>query len=168
MATKTLITEAEYLGMSFDGPEPDYVDGELVERSMPTTNHGNVQLTFGVLIHPWRKGNRLFAVSEVRIATAPGHYRVGDIFVFRDRLPEDPMPLTAPFIAVEIISPSDRHEELMIKLAEYRELGVPHIWIIDPGLRSLSVFEGRNLIAVDAFELPEYGLRFTPEQLFES
>ena len=37
----TLITEAEYLRMTFDGPEPDYVDGELVERAIPNFQHGD-------------------------------------------------------------------------------------------------------------------------------
>lgn len=38
MATKTLISEAEYTSTSYDDV-PEYVLGELVERSMPDNAH---------------------------------------------------------------------------------------------------------------------------------
>ena len=36
MASKTLVPVEEYLKMSFDGPEPEYLDGEIVERHSRT------------------------------------------------------------------------------------------------------------------------------------
>ncbi len=89
-----------------------------------------------------------------------------DIAIYRDREPIDPVPAEPPLVAVEIVSPGDRYEELRSKLIEYQQLGVPHIWIIDPGLRTISVFEGRSLMDVDVLELPEFELRFTAAQLF--
>ena len=166
MATKTLITEAEFLRMTFDGPEPDYLDGELVERAMPNTQHSDVQSVFCGLIFPLRAGNRLFALPELRLLTQAGHYRVVDIAVYQDRKPVGLMPVETPFIVVEIVSPGDPHEELMTKLAEYSALGVPHVWIAEPGLQSLSVYERGSLLRVEAFALPEFGLRFTAAQLF--
>ena len=168
MATKTLIAEAEYLQMNFDGPEGDYVDGEVFERTMPTTQHSNTQANFVVGIRPWRSGGRLFELPELRIRTGPGRYRVVDIAVFRDRTPVDPIPAETPFIVVEIVSPDDRHHELKAKLAEYKAIGVPHVWVLDPGFRSLSVFDHGSFLEVEALEIPEFGLRFTPAQLFES
>ena len=165
MATKTLITEAEFLRMTFDGPEPDYLDGELVERAMPNTQHGTAQSIFCGLIFPWRVDNRLFAIAELRIPTLPGHYRVTDVAVYRHQ-PADLIPAEAPFVALEIVSPGDAHEELMTKLAEYEAVGVPHIWIADPGLQALSVYERGSLLRVEAFALPEFGLRFTAAELF--
>ncbi len=144
MAAKTLITEIEYLGMTFDGREPDYVGGEMLERPAQNIQHSDVQAVLVALIHPWRRGGRLFEFPELRIRTAPGQYRVVDVAVYRDRKPIDPIPSETPFIAIEIVSPGDRHEELMIKLAEYRAMGVPNIWIADPGLRTLGRFEGRT------------------------
>jgi hypothetical protein len=40
MTTKTLMNREEYLRTSFEGPEPDYSDGELLERSEPDFFHG--------------------------------------------------------------------------------------------------------------------------------
>ena len=166
MATKTLVTEAEYLGMTFDGPEPDYVDGELVERAMPNEDHGTVQSVFCARMYPWRTQGLLFAVSELRIQTAPGHYRVVDVAVHRDR--NRALPNRTPLVTVEIVSPGDKYQELIAKLAEYKAMGVPNVWIVDPGLRALSVFDGGSLLHVEAFELPEFGLRLTAAELFES
>lgn len=166
MATKTRISEAEYLQMTFDGPEPDFVDGELVERGMPNFQHGEVQLVFGGLIQPWRSNGRLFASADLRIRTEPGHHRVVDIVVYRDRRPTQPVPAETPFVAVEIVSPDDKYSELMAKLTEYKTMGIPHVWVIDPAFRSLSIFDGLSLLHVDAFDLPEFQLRFTAAELF--
>ena len=168
MATKTLIAEAEYLQMTFDGPEPDYVDGEMVGRTMPTTQHSDTQANFIVGIRPWRSSGRLFELPELRIRTSPGHYRVVDIAVFRDHKPVDPIPSETPFIAVEIVSPDDKHHELKAKLAEYKAMGIPHVLVIDPGFRSLSVFDHGSFLEVEALEVPEFGLRLTPVESFEA
>ncbi len=165
MATKTLITEAEFLRMTFDGPEAEYVNGELMERTMPNLPHSRVQGRFCVLFGVEAAG-RLFAFPELRIRTSDGHFRTPDITVYRDRQPVGLVPAETPFIVIEIVSPGDPHEELMTKLAEYSALGVPHVWIAEPGLQSLSVYERGSLLRTEAFTLPEFGLRFTAAQLF--
>lgn len=166
MATKTLITEAEFLRMTFDGPEADYVDGEIVERAVPKVPHSHVQGRFSVLFHPFSVTGHLFALQVLRIRTVARHFRTVDMVVYRDREPLSDIPGEAPFIAIEIVSPSDAHEELLIKLAEYKEIGVANVWVVHPGLRALSVFDNGSLLRVDAFALPEFGLRFTPADLF--
>ena len=75
MATKTLITEAEFLRMTSDGPETEYVDGELMERTMPNLPHSRVQGRFCVLFDVFEAAGRLFAFPELRIRTSDGHYR---------------------------------------------------------------------------------------------
>jgi Uma2 family endonuclease len=41
--TKTLMTAEEYLRTSFEGVDREYVDREIVERPMPTYDHGEIQ-----------------------------------------------------------------------------------------------------------------------------
>jgi Uma2 family endonuclease len=165
MAAKTLISEAEFLRMTFDGPEPEYVDGEVVERSMPNLPHSRVQGNACVLMHPFTVAGYLFAFPELRIKTGPRHYRTPDVTIYRDREPTGLVPPETPFIVIEVVSPGDSHEELMTKLAEYAAMGVTHAWIVEPGLESLSVYDRGSLLRVDAFELPEFSLRFTARQL---
>lgn len=45
-----------------------------------------------------------------------------------------------PVIAVEILSPSDKQEEIDEKVAEYLECGVGQVWIVNPRFRTISVF----------------------------
>ncbi|MBL8231736.1 MAG: hypothetical protein JNL98_24785, partial [Bryobacterales bacterium] len=43
MVAKTMVTPEEYLSTAFEGTDPEYVDGEVVERAMPDLIHGEVQ-----------------------------------------------------------------------------------------------------------------------------
>lgn len=65
---------------------------------------------------------QVFLVNVTRNA-----YRVADIAVFAgSHLPS--IPETPPLVIVEIVSKDDRYLDLMQKLEEYREWGVPHIF----------------------------------------
>ena len=165
MATKTLVSEEEFLATDFEGPEPDYVDGEVVERGMPNLDHSNAQENLLFLLRPFRSRARLFAWPELRIRTRPGHYRTGDIVVYLGNEPEGPVPHQAPFAVIEILSPDDKFAIVMAKLSEYRDMGVAHVWIVDPGTGSSSVHDNGSLIRAEAFELPEFGLRLTAGQI---
>jgi len=73
MGAKTLITEAEYLQMTFDDcPEPDYIDGELVERAMPNYFHAKSQLYLGGWFLDLQSRFPLFPCPEIRLRVAPG------------------------------------------------------------------------------------------------
>ena len=43
MATKPLVSAEEYLRTSFDGPDREYVDGEIVERNVGENQHSKAQ-----------------------------------------------------------------------------------------------------------------------------
>ena len=42
-------------------------------------------------------------------------------------------------LAVEILSPSDKHEEIVERVREYLEAGVPLVWIVDPDFHTVLV-----------------------------
>jgi len=46
----------------------------------------------------------------------------------------------APVLAVEILSPSDTHKDLVDKVQLYLESGVAVIWIVDPDLQNVTVY----------------------------
>ena len=76
---------------------------------------------------------------------------------------ERPMP---PCVAVEILSPGDTATRLREKLLEYRALGVPHIWVIDPYARAISEFSSDGLRDVRSMLMPELGIEITPAEVF--
>ena len=58
MSTRTKISLEEYLHTSFeDGPDREYVDGELVERAMPTFEHGLLQGRWLEIFSAYRKSH---------------------------------------------------------------------------------------------------------------
>ena len=64
MAVKTLIGEEEYLGMSFEDRTPEYVDGELVERSVPNYSHSRTQTKLARRFETLGERLPLFACTE--------------------------------------------------------------------------------------------------------
>lgn len=160
MATTSLLTVDQYLKGHFEELEPEFVHGELIERSMPNLTHGRLQHLLSVLLH-----GAGYCVSEVRMLVAEDIVRIPDLAVFRSP-PRDRVPASPPFLVVEIVSPDDRHEELLLKLDQYREWGVDHIWIVQPELRKLHIYDSQGLTQVSQFELPEANIHIDADQLF--
>lgn len=104
-----------------------------------------------------------FCLVDVRVRVAEDVIRIPDLGVFRE-FPKDPIPAMAPQIVVEIVSPDDKHEELLRKLGEYRAWGVEHIWLVEPELKMLSIYDSRGLWQVTQFECGD--LRISAEELF--
>ena len=155
MATNTLISKEEYLRTSFEDPEPDYVDGELVARSMPNYHHSQIHLRLAYAFKPWYDRGQLFPAPEIRLRVAPKRFRVADFAIFTSDQ-EDLIPRDPPYAVVEIVSPDDRFEELMSKLADYEQAGVAFIFVADPPVRRLSRYSRGDLSTIAALELPAY------------
>ena len=165
MATNTLISKEEYLHTSFADTEPDYVDGELVERPLPNYFHSCTQVRLADAFKPWRDRGQLFRASEIRLHVAPERFRVADFAVFASAQREE-IPVDPPYAIVEIVSPDDRFEELMSKLADYEQAGVEFIFVADPPVRRLSRYSRGDLFTVAALELPAYHAVIPVDSIF--
>jgi hypothetical protein len=67
----------EYLGLVFDDrPEPDYVDGEVVERALPTPIHSQIQGSswHSAVCTADEAGSDLILMSELRVRIEPGAF----------------------------------------------------------------------------------------------
>jgi Uma2 family endonuclease len=166
MASKTLLTPEEYLRMSFDGPEPDYVEGELIRRHAGSRSHFETAERLLDSFRSLKQGHSLFGYSEVTVRTALRRYRVIDVAVFHGR-PQEEYATEPVAFAIEVVSKDDRLVDINEKLAEYRRWGVPHVWLADPWARKLYTFDG-SLRVVEALEAPEFGVRISAADAFES
>ena len=124
MSTKALVPVEEYLRMSFEGPDPEYLDGELVERNLGGEKHSSTQINLGAILHSLRKKHGFHVRPEIHMRLAPTRIRVADLAVFLEK-PADEIPSSPPHVVVEIVSPGDRYQEILEKLKEYRALGHP-------------------------------------------
>jgi len=167
MATKALVSVEEYLRTSFPDLDREYRDGEIVERTLPDLKHSRAQKRLGAIFDQFEARQiSLFACTELRLRVADRRVLIPDVCVFSPTLPTESCPSTPPFIAIEIASPDDTLTEIREKLEEYRQWGVPHVWLVDPHSRRLYVCTA-GLSEVAAFRLPEFEIEITPSQIFE-
>jgi Uma2 family endonuclease len=167
MASKTLVTVEEYLSRSFDGPEPEYVDGEIVERHLGSIPHCKAQERMLEFFRSLKQSWSLFAYPEVTLRLSPSRYRIADVAVFAGDVPSGKKyPTDPPDVVIEIVSEDDRYVEILEKLAEYHTWGVKQIWLVDPWTRKFSIYDGSELHGVPAFDLPEYNARISVGEFF--
>jgi Uma2 family endonuclease len=167
MATKTLVPVEEYLRMSFDGPEPEYLDGEIVERHLGSFEHSEAQERLLEFFRSLKQSFQLFAYPELTLRISPTRRRIADIAVLvgpppaGQRYPTDP-----PAFTIEIVSEDDRQVEILEKLVEYHTWGVKHIWVVDPWMRKFFVYDSGGYHEVPSFDLPEFGAKISTAEIF--
>ncbi len=149
MSVKQLITADELRTMpEVPGKRFELINGEMVE--VPGTNILHSLLVFWVarLIAAFVEEQNLGLVtvdgSSYVIRTNPDTVRIPDVaFISWQRMP-DPLPLSRfwpipPDLAVEVVSPDDRANELHEKAQDYLEAGSRQVWILWPQRRSMTV-----------------------------
>ena len=132
MDARVLMTVEEYMHTSFDGPDRDYVDGEVVERNMGELPHARLQAELFYRLRSLANSLGLQVLLEIRIQVSPSRFRVADIAVWRSGPIGQRIPTVAPFLVVEVLSPEDRLVRLQPKIQEYLAQGVEWVWVIDP------------------------------------
>jgi len=135
MVAATAIPVEEYLHTSYQ-PDMEYVNGQLVERNVGEYFHSLLQLLIGGELLR-RSGQRFRVFTELRVyISAEPRYRIPDICVKALPHRADPI-LEKPDLVIEILSPDDRPVEVLRKIADYLQAGIPHIWIVDPYQRTV-------------------------------
>lgn len=165
MAAAGVVHLEEYLRTSYEGPDREFVHGQIVERAMPQYQHGRIQKKLCVVFDRIEQQFRIFACPELRALIAPGIVRVPDLSVFADQEPTTNPVVDRPLVVAEIASPDDRISQVLEKLEEYQTVGIPHIWFIDPAHQAFYVYNATGLQRVRCFELPAYGLTIRPADL---
>jgi Uma2 family endonuclease len=144
MSAKVLMDVGEYLHTSFDGPDCEYLDGEIAERNMGELPHSDVQLTLAYLLKQLRAPLGIRVVMEIRVRISPTRYCVPDVAVWRNDDIGDRIPTVAPFLVIEVLSPEDRMTRVQPKIAEYLSIGVEWIWVVDPMEKNTIIFSQSN------------------------
>jgi Uma2 family endonuclease len=165
MSIETLISVEEYLNTAYD-PDVEYVDGVLEERNVGDRVHSLVQRN--VIVSLCRKYLNVKVWPELRSGVSPTRFRLPDVCVtLKD--PRTKVLLEAAFLVIEILSEDDRMSGVMERLRDFETKGVAHIWLIDPRLRTLSVYRSGNLEKVpgDLLATEDPRLELTRAEIFE-
>lgn len=95
-----------------------------------------------------RLGKTYAAGTGFTIARDPDTTRAPDIgFVRTDRLPKGPRRgffEGPPDLAVEVVSPNDRHSELAAKVDQWLAAGAISVWVVDPPNRTIGVYRANS------------------------
>ncbi|MGO4880772.1 MAG: Uma2 family endonuclease [Bryobacteraceae bacterium] len=145
MATSTSVPLEEYLRTSYE-PDMEYVDGELVERHVGERKHSRLQLLLGALLAAREAQGRFHVYTEQRLrVSARGRHRIPDVCLMALPYEYEPVFTKPPHLVVEIVSPDDRPADILLKVADYLNFGVAHIWMPDPYKRKLQEADSAGL-----------------------
>lgn len=120
-----------------DGLRYELVDGTLLVSSAPTKQHQRVVGNLHLLL-------RAACPPEPEVFLAPTDYQPTstrsfqpDLLVVRRDDPGNKAVTTPPGLVVEVLSPSSRSVDLVLKRELYQQAGVGCYWVIDPEELSL-------------------------------
>jgi Uma2 family endonuclease len=133
-ATQVPVTVHDYLHTSYS-PDCDYIDGELQERNLGELDHAEVH---GALIQWFRnhaKEWNVRALPEIRMQVTPTRFRVADLALISRSGPAEQILQRPPIAVIEVLSPEDRVSRYQQRFADYRQMGIAHIWVVDPRTR---------------------------------
>ncbi len=140
----------------FDLPENvvgQIIYGQLIVQPRPAPKHAvassNVGVKIGSQYHRNSDGNTdgWWILDEPELHTR-GHILVPDLAGWRrERMPE--LPETAYFTLTpdwicEVLSPSTARLDRASKMPIYAQIGVSFIWLVDPEIQTLEIFELQN------------------------
>ena len=134
MAAATQISVTEYLNTTYR-PDCDYVDGQILERNSGERDHSQPQILLGAYFLTRKSEWGLWPLTEQRVQVSSARFRISDVCVLRADAPYEQVVHTPPLICIEILSKDDSFKSIVERLDDYVAMGVPNVWVIDPGTR---------------------------------
>jgi Uma2 family endonuclease len=148
-----------------DAPEnrvAEIINGELYTQPRQAPRHSRASSSLGIEIGgPYDKGRDgpggWWILDEPELHL--GHdVLVPDLGGWRrermPRLPETAWFELAPDWVCEVLSPGTARKDRVLKMPLYARYGVQHLWLVEPILRTLEVFEntGNGWLLLQTFE----------------
>jgi Uma2 family endonuclease len=165
MATATQVSLDLYLSSVYE-PDVDYVDGELEDRNVGHYDHSSVQQEIWLWFHLHAKEWRVRSVIEQRTRVAATKVRIPDVSVFSRSTPVEQVFSRPQLIAIEVLSPEDRHSRMDKKIQNYIEFGVSNIWVVDPQKREGWNCSDGNWVRTERLEVPSTSIYLSLAELF--
>jgi Uma2 family endonuclease len=152
-----IVTAEELLNMPDDGTRRELVRGELREMTPAGDEHGYLALRIASRLERHVDANNLgrtyTAETGFKISSDPDTVRAPDAaFVNRERVEAagrvKGYRSGAPDLVVEVVSPNDRHSEVLDKALDWLEAGCRMVLVADPEPRRITVYRSRGDIRV--------------------
>lgn len=140
------MTLEEFLENDLEGYE--YAKGELVPMPPTSMEHGEISINIIRYLDM-----HVYKHQLGRLYTAETTFQLDDrlvkpdvAFVSMERLPENrrkgsPVP---PDLAIEIVSPTDKHYDVTEKALAYLKAGTRFVWVIEPVAKTVMVYRSET------------------------
>ena len=147
----------ELFEMPHQGMHYELVQGELRQMSPAGFEHGDITIELSWRLAKFVRDNRLGrccgAETGFLISKDPDTVRAPDFaFVSKGRLPAGDLPKTffpgSPDLAVEVMSPSDRTDEIDEKVLAWLAAGCRAVWTVDPRMKTVTIYHSPTDIRI--------------------
>ncbi|MEN3309891.1 MAG: hypothetical protein V7603_6093 [Micromonosporaceae bacterium] len=161
-------TVEDLLDVPDDGLRHELFDGVLQVSPAPDLFHVSTAANLDELLKRAAPPDLFVASAGAGVFVNDNTYYIPDVLVFRRSVigrgvrgvkPADVM------LAIEVLSPSNSRQDLVLKRYEYARAGIPLYWIVDPDKRTLTVLTREQDAYVES-ALVRAGERFTTEEPF--
>jgi len=130
----------------------ELVRGEVIELSRPTLAHGVVCGNAGGMLWSYsfsrRKGFIAANDTGIVLERDPDTVRGPDVAYLEGVKSLADLPQKwaefAPRLVVEVLSPNNRADQINRKILDYLRNGVELVWLVDPEVRSVTVYTPHN------------------------
>jgi Uma2 family endonuclease len=146
MATTTRLSFAEFMALpESEGVVYELDEGELRMEASPTLRHNLIRYRIAKLLTDFVEGRELGLVVEAMdFRLSEDTVRNPDVAFIEaahaNALDQDRSPIEGtPTLAVEVVSPSNRAEDMARKTYQYIRAGCQTVWVVYPSLRLVEV-----------------------------
>jgi Uma2 family endonuclease len=144
------VSEKAFDAVTDEDTRAELIDGVMVVHSPASLDHDNVSgfLRSLMRIYAAEKNLGMVLGPESLVRLAPGRKVAPDLYFLGQKRVPRRLPRKqfngVPDLVVEVLSPSNRAEELNEKRPIYRKAGVREIWLVDPKKQQVLVDRRRR------------------------
>jgi Uma2 family endonuclease len=125
-------TRADLDALPDDGLRHELIDGVLIVSPSPVRLHQRAVTRLTIALEAGCPDDLEVLCAPFDVALADDTVMVPDVIAARRSDYTDTDLPTAPVLAVEVLSPSTRRFDLMVKRSRFEAAGCPSFWVVDP------------------------------------
>jgi Uma2 family endonuclease len=126
------LTQADLESMPDDGHRYELIDGALIVTPSSSWQHQRVGFSLAVLLREHCPEGLEVFMAPLDVVLSHDTVMEPDVLIARQSdLGARDLP-AVPVLAVEVLSPSTRHIDLMLKRSRFEAAGCPSYWVVDP------------------------------------
>ena len=134
-------TREERDALPADGSRHELIDGALVVTPGPNRWHQRAAFRLAQALAAAAPAHLELLMAPFDVALAEDTVVQPDILIAPvDAYSDRDLP-GAPLLAVEVLSPSTRGVDQVLKLRRYEQAGTPSYWLVDPDTAMLTAYE---------------------------